>query len=190
MARPSRKQAIIDATVELVAQGGAEAATVRAIAERAGMTEGAVYRHFTSKTDLLRHAYARIIRGMIAEKEQVVASDETFQEKVAAWIRVTFAHYDAHRDAFTFVLLTAHTPDTMDPELTSRQGWLFRQLYAEAREQGAVRPMDPAVALCQFTGVMLNVPRFINAGELPGPAMDYLEATTATVFRLFSNEFD
>ena len=55
----SRRTALIAATQELVAQGGPEAATVRAIAERAGVTPGLIRHYFQSKDELSRAAYPR-----------------------------------------------------------------------------------------------------------------------------------
>ena len=188
MARPSKKQAIVEAAVALVAQGGAAAATVRAIAGGARVTEAAVYRHFASKTGLLQHAYAGIVQDMIAEKERIAAGRLTFAEKLSEWVRVTFTHFDVHPHAFAFVFLTCHTPDSMDPKLTSRQGWLFQQLFTEALSSGEARPLDPALAMSQFSGLMLNVPRLINTGDLPGPARDYLQPTVIAVHRLLLAE--
>ncbi|MDO5623240.1 MAG: TetR/AcrR family transcriptional regulator [Pseudomonadota bacterium] len=44
---------MIDAALELVEEGGAEALSVRAAAQRAGVSPGAPFRHFASRTALL-----------------------------------------------------------------------------------------------------------------------------------------
>jgi TetR/AcrR family transcriptional regulator, transcriptional repressor of bet genes len=60
----SRRSALIAATQALVAEGGPEAATVRAIAERAGVTPGLIRHYFQSKDELTRAAYRALIDGM------------------------------------------------------------------------------------------------------------------------------
>ena len=50
----SRRAALIAATQSLVAEGGPEAATVRAIAARAGVTVGLIRHYFQSKEELIR----------------------------------------------------------------------------------------------------------------------------------------
>lgn len=60
----SRREALIAATQALVAEGGARAATVRAIAERAGVTPGLIRHYFGSKDDLTRAAYHALMDGM------------------------------------------------------------------------------------------------------------------------------
>ena len=54
--RQNRRADLIAAVIHLVAHKGVKSATVRQIAEEAGVTEGAVYRHFSSKKDLCQKA--------------------------------------------------------------------------------------------------------------------------------------
>jgi len=54
--RTSARQALLDAAVAEFTNKGFEAATVAAIARRAGVTTGAVYAHFRSKLELLLEA--------------------------------------------------------------------------------------------------------------------------------------
>jgi TetR/AcrR family transcriptional regulator, transcriptional repressor of bet genes len=60
----TRREALIAATQSLVAEGGPEAATVRAIAGRAGVTAGLIRHYFQSKDDLTRAAYIALMDGM------------------------------------------------------------------------------------------------------------------------------
>jgi len=50
---------LLDATEELLDEGGLDAATVPAIAERAGVSVGVIYRRFPDKDNLLRAVYQR-----------------------------------------------------------------------------------------------------------------------------------
>ena len=67
----SRSQAttehLLEAAEALLGDGGADAATLRAIADRAGVSLGIVYRRFPDKDAILRSVYARFFQG-IAEK--------------------------------------------------------------------------------------------------------------------------
>ncbi|MES2142870.1 MAG: TetR family transcriptional regulator C-terminal domain-containing protein [Pseudomonadota bacterium] len=59
-----RREALIAAALELVAEGGPKAATVRAIAERAGVTAGLIRHYFVSKDDLSQAAYRALMDRM------------------------------------------------------------------------------------------------------------------------------
>lgn len=56
MTGPERKQRIIEATQEIVAQYGVQGATTSRIAAAAGISEKTLYSHFTSRTEMLMAA--------------------------------------------------------------------------------------------------------------------------------------
>lgn len=62
----ARREALVAAVLDLVADGGTEAATLRAVAARAGVTPGLVRHYFGDKDGLMRAAYARMMAGMVA----------------------------------------------------------------------------------------------------------------------------
>jgi AcrR family transcriptional regulator len=63
----NRRSSLISATQELVAEGGPGAATVRAIAARAGVTPGLIRHYFQTKDELTRAAYRVLMDGMTAK---------------------------------------------------------------------------------------------------------------------------
>ena len=67
-----RREDLIVATLDLVAEGGLDAATVRAIADRAGVTPGLIRHYFSSKEDLTRVAYHRFMDQMTTDSAAVL----------------------------------------------------------------------------------------------------------------------
>ncbi len=59
-----RKETLILATLALIAQDGVRGATVRAIANRAEVSQGLIRHHFSSKEDLITAAYAHHMSHM------------------------------------------------------------------------------------------------------------------------------
>ncbi|MBK8457836.1 MAG: TetR family transcriptional regulator C-terminal domain-containing protein [Phyllobacteriaceae bacterium] len=59
-----RRADLVAATVDAIAVGGVESATVREIALRAGVTPGLIRHYFPGKDDLLRTAYAETMAEM------------------------------------------------------------------------------------------------------------------------------
>ena len=57
MGEERRRDDLIAAALDLMAEGGPESATVRAIAARAGATPGLIRYYFSTKDDLWRAAY-------------------------------------------------------------------------------------------------------------------------------------
>lgn len=68
----TRREALIAAALDLVAIGGPQAATVRAIADRAGVTPGLIRHYFTSKEELTRAAYRRLMERMTADSARTL----------------------------------------------------------------------------------------------------------------------
>ena len=60
----ARRASLIDATQHLIAEGGPEAATVRAIAARAGVTPGLIRHYFATKEDLVAAAHEALMTGL------------------------------------------------------------------------------------------------------------------------------
>lgn len=67
-----RREDLIAAMLDLVAEGGLHSATVRAIADRAGVTPGLIRHYFSSKEDLTRVAYHRLMEQMIFDSAAVL----------------------------------------------------------------------------------------------------------------------
>jgi len=59
LARADRRDVLIDAAAELVAEGDIEAVSMEAVAERAGVSRPLVYKHFANRNELLAAVYQR-----------------------------------------------------------------------------------------------------------------------------------
>jgi AcrR family transcriptional regulator len=181
----NRKRAIREAAVRLASRRGLDGATMRAIADEVGVTEAALYRHFPSKEALCWEAYADVVRRMLADKHQIAATPVTIRERIAEWVRVTYTYFDLDPHAFTFVLLNP-PPAFADEVLSHEQGRVLVHLLTEAITKKQLREMSPMVALSHFTGLMLNVPRLIGAGVLPGPASQYVEEVSSAIWSVLA----
>ena len=68
----TRRDQLIAAALEIIAESGPEAATVRAIAARAGVTQGLIRHYFAGKEELTRAAYQALMARMTADNESVL----------------------------------------------------------------------------------------------------------------------
>lgn len=89
-AEETRREALISAALDLMATGGPQAATVRAIAERAGVTAGLIRHYFSTKDELNRAAYQRLVAWMTVESLTALAmAGPSAQEQLAAFVAAT-----------------------------------------------------------------------------------------------------
>jgi AcrR family transcriptional regulator len=83
----ARRDALIEAALQLVGEGGAQAATVRAIADRAGVTPGLIRHYFSGKEDLTRAAYTALMARINADNAAVLATAPQAPEaRLAAFV--------------------------------------------------------------------------------------------------------
>ena len=84
------RQKIIVAAEEVISEQGLEAAPISLIAKRAGITDGAIYRHFSSKEELVTAVYHDLIHSFNAafsiNPETEITSKEQF---IGFWMRAS-----------------------------------------------------------------------------------------------------
>jgi AcrR family transcriptional regulator len=96
-AQRARRERILDAAVELAAEGGYEAVQMREVAERADVALGTLYRYFPSKVHLLVSAMGRTFEAL---RDSVPAADEstsTPEERVYQVIAVVTRYLARNR---------------------------------------------------------------------------------------------
>ncbi len=77
-----RRRRILDATLALATKGGYEAVQMRAVAEKAEVAVGTLYRYFPSKVHLLTSALAREFRRLDQRTERSAPPGDTAQERM------------------------------------------------------------------------------------------------------------
>lgn len=186
-ARRDTKEELVHATIRLASQGGLESASVRSITREAGVTEGALYRHYRSKEALWCEVYARIVEAMAEDKAMLLDVDLPARERLGEWVRLTYAYYDGNRDAFNYVLLAPKSLADSLGEVYTRQGRLFTELYRRMTAHGEMRTMPIELALALFSGLLLSIPRLINEGQIEGPASAHVDEITDAVWRVLGS---
>src|SRR4051794_6753360 len=90
------RERIVEAARQQVAEGGYASASVQAVARRAGVATGSVYRHFPSKADLFSEVFRRasqreldVVRALTEDHsrpaaERVAAAVEAFARRALA----------------------------------------------------------------------------------------------------------
>ncbi|MFG0258791.1 MAG: TetR/AcrR family transcriptional regulator [Phycisphaerales bacterium JB041] len=185
--RRDTKEELVNATIRLASQGGMEAASVRSITREAGVTEGALYRHYRSKEQLWVEVYTRIVEAMAEDKAVLLDAALPARECLREWIRLTYLYYDGNRDAFNYVLLAPKSLAESLGEVYQRQGRLFMELYTRLAARGELRDLDPKLALAVFGGLVLSIPRLVNEGGLEPPASSYVDEISDAAWRALGN---
>jgi AcrR family transcriptional regulator len=148
---------IAAAAIEVFAEKGYDGASVRDIARLAGLTEGAMYRHFDGKEALAREIFQGNIERWSAHL--VLAATQAgpgFAPQLEAMVRFFCVAFDENRALFAFLLLNQHGPArTIDPQRSNPFSVLERRVAA-AMARGEIAPGDPALRTAAILGAVFQ----------------------------------
>jgi AcrR family transcriptional regulator len=183
------REALVQAGLKLLSEGGVEGLSLRAAAQMAGVSHAAPYRHFKDKDQLVaaiaEQGFRLLSAFMRAEVER--AAPGSIRERLIAQGRgyVTFAlqHPAYLRVIFGGVLGKEKT--TPDLEAAGKEAYgILRDAVAEGIDRGELRAGDPdAVSLALWSMVHGLSHLLINRAVVP-PAGDAVMGLADTVMRL------
>ena len=81
------RAAIVEAALQLFRERGYDAATMRAIAERAGVSTGNAYYYFSSKEELIQEFYARNQAEHLAASRDILATETDLAARLRGTLR-------------------------------------------------------------------------------------------------------
>ena len=142
---PERKRQIVETTMALVGKYGIQGTTTSRIAAAVGVSEAALYRHFTSRSEILLAAldlvYERVFRVIGAADEA-----EDALERLRSIARYHSRILDSDAEGFVYPLFefVAAPPETgLRDALAQRQRAAIEaiaRIVEEGKVQGAVKP--------------------------------------------------
>ncbi|NOR87420.1 MAG: TetR family transcriptional regulator [Bacteroidales bacterium] len=83
-ARSNRQRQIINESIKLIHNKGIQGLTIKNISESIKLTEGAIYRHFKSKDDILSAILDDFKNNLGVSIQKILSSDFTAMEKLKA----------------------------------------------------------------------------------------------------------
>jgi AcrR family transcriptional regulator len=149
------RQRLLDAATQLLSEGGYGAAPVGAIAERAGLSMGALYRHFPSKAEL----FVEVFRSA-AQRDLAAFGDLDADTRPVDLLMVGINTY-ARRMLANRRLAWALVHEPVDP-LVDAERLLYRREYTrlvvrllrQAVDQQEVPYQDTAISAAAITGAL------------------------------------
>jgi AcrR family transcriptional regulator len=147
---------IVAAAHDQLAEGGYASATVAAVARRAGVATGSVYRHFPSKADLLaevfRHAAQREVDAVAAAGR----AGPPVAERLARVVEV-FVHRALAAPRRAYALLAEPVAPAVERErLTFRRAYaeVFAAALRDGIAAGELEPLDVDLVAAALVGAL------------------------------------
>jgi AcrR family transcriptional regulator len=158
--KAAARERIVEAAIAQLDEGGYASATVQAVAARAGVATGSVYRHFPSKSKLFAEVFRRATQREIDVLAELARDDaRPVVERVAAGVEV-FARRALAAPTRAYALIAEPVDPAVDAErLVYRRGYLgvFKGLLDEGVAGGELAPHDTELAAAALVGAIAEV---------------------------------
>lgn len=150
------RERLLAAAQELIEEGGYGAAPVAAVAERAGVATGALYRHWSSKGELFAELFRAVCDHEIAVMRAVDASlaDERAVDRFEA-VLATFAERALRNPRLAWALIAEPVDPLVDAERLSYRREYARLLVDGLREAiaaGEIPDQDAELTAAALVG--------------------------------------
>jgi AcrR family transcriptional regulator len=152
----SAKDRINAAAIELFVSEGVDAATTKKIAAGAGISEGAIYRHYRSKDELALTLFMSAHRRLSELVNEAAAGEASLRAKTAAIVRAYCQAADENWPLFCFHMLSLHRflpyyqEDGKDPVS------VVEALVKRAMVDAELPPADPRILASMAIGVVVQ----------------------------------
>ena len=166
------------AAVDLFAARGVDGVSIADIAGAAGVSQGALYRHYPSKDELAAELFKLAYRRTGEELATIGAAQSDFTARIGAMIEHFCVLYDRDPALFRFMLIAQHEllPGIDDAGTTPVAA--IEKAIADAAATGEIAAIDVALATAAIMGIVLQTAVFHLYGRIAGPLAPRAPALT------------
>ncbi|MDX3192397.1 TetR/AcrR family transcriptional regulator [Streptomyces sp. MN03-5084-2B] len=155
----AQRETIVAAATRQLAEHGYGGCSVAAVAERAGVAVGSVYRHFPTKADLVVHVFRQVVTREVEAVRSASAAAGDPAERVLAAVD-TFAQRALKAPKQAYALLAEPVDALIDAERLE-----FRRAYTEVIAEhvaagvrdGSLPPQDGRLTAAALVGAAAEV---------------------------------
>lgn len=183
-AEAAKREDLVNAALALFRERGIKATTIREIAEAAGVTSGALYRHFDSKVALAQALFEDCAGRMTTALRQATQEAGTSGEALARTTRALLEFSRAEPAAFGYIL------DRHEREVQRAQPGrilpkdVFEEIIAAGVEQGELPPQDVSLSAALIIGMCLRAVFFYEREMLESSWEQMTERIVAAARRI------
>ncbi|MEL7487977.1 MAG: TetR/AcrR family transcriptional regulator [Pseudomonadota bacterium] len=157
------------------------------MAARAGLSEGALYRHFKGKDAIALHLFTAIHEKLSRLVRTAGASASTIDAQADAIVDAYCATADDDWALFSYHMFTTPrflpTPPGGDDPVTATE-----DIVRAAMARGDIPSADPVILSAMALGVVLQPALHKAYGRLDGPLADHAETFKAGVKRILHQQ--
>jgi AcrR family transcriptional regulator len=155
--------AAVDATIAAISELGYHGATMREICGRAGLSQGAVTRHFPTRADLIAAAAQEVAQRQEALYIAGLSAAPAGSSPVRTAIRLL---RDGTRTPLNAVWLELAVAARTSPELAARIGPVISGVYLKTMELASLLPTSGQLGPVDFQTLVMSLVHLFNGEAL------------------------
>lgn len=163
-----KREAILDAALELFAERGFHGTAVPLVAKRANVGAGTVYRYFESKEALVNALYQREKQAFVLRLCENFPEDVPPREKFRElWSRL-WAYANENQKSAIFLELHHHA-DYLDAKSLELENLVMQpilEFVRQSQKNQALKDVDPQLLIAVVYGAFIQVVKAIWLGQL------------------------
>jgi AcrR family transcriptional regulator len=177
--RSMQRAALLDAARSLLSEGGTEALTFPALAERTGLARSSVYEYFRSRAAVVEELCEVDFPVWTAEVEAAMTAADGAEAKVEAYVRRQLALVGDRRHRAVVAISASELDAGAREKIRAAHGALVAMIGDALTELGHA---EPRLAAMLLQGVVDAAVRWIELGAAEDPSA-ITEAAVAMVLR-------
>ncbi|MEM9540044.1 MAG: TetR/AcrR family transcriptional regulator [Cyanobacteria bacterium P01_E01_bin.42] len=163
-----KKQRILDATMELIAENGLHATPMSQIIKRSKVSAGTIYHYFSNKEALINHLYLDLKKEMMDAAFRGYDIQTPYRERfLLIWCN-TFNYLISKQRHLSFLEQCSTSP-LISPEVKEAGNRYFAAslgFVTEGIESGHLKKMDLQLMLSLIYGSILSIAKLQLSGDL------------------------
>jgi AcrR family transcriptional regulator len=149
---------ILQAAQKLFARHGYDGTTTKELAEKAGIAEGTLFRHFTNKKAILvevaTQGWIALLTDLLTELSEMASYEAISHVMYKRMLRLG-DNYDMMRVCFMEVQFHQDLRDRIQSEVIEKMTDVAEAFFQTAMERGVYRKMNPRVIAQVFLGMFV-----------------------------------
>lgn len=154
----STRDKILKAAQKLFARNGYDGTTTKELAEKSGIAEGTLFRHFPNKKAILievaTQGWVDLLTDLLTELSEMASYEAISQVMYKRMLRLG-DNYDMMRVCFMEVQLHQDLRERIQSEVVEKMTDVAEAFFQTAMERGVYRKMNPRVIAQVFLGMFV-----------------------------------
>ena len=182
-----KKILIEQAAIELFAIKGPAGTTIKDIARKSGVTEGALYRHYSSKESMATKLFVRELASLREDLVTAIETDTALVPKLRALIASVYFRYEENPYPLLFIMLNFQNIQGID--LPGETGNIYDFITERTEQMLADMPnVSGEITPTLLSGLIMEPVLFHHYGRLQQPPSAYVDDVTTACCRLLGME--